>query len=73
MDSGEGKEGGHGGCNDTPAKVLQLLDQLLLVHAHKKLKKYNKQMVKKSTQIRNTIVSEGEILGGRVPAGKQGL
>ena len=38
-----------------------------------KLKKYNKMMVKKSTILINKIVSKVEILGGRVPAGKQGM
>ena len=36
-----------------------------------KLKKYNEPKVKKSTQLRNTIVSEGEILRGRVSAGSR--
>ena len=38
-----------------------------------KLTKYNDAMVDISMKLRNKIVSEGEILGGRVPAGKQGL
>ena len=38
-----------------------------------KLKKYYEPMVKKSTHLRNKIVSDVEILGGRVPARKQGL
>ena len=36
-----------------------------------KVKKYTR--LRNTTQLRNTIVSEGGILGGRMPAGKQGL
>ena len=55
--------------NDTAAKVfdgLQILDHLT------KVKTYNKPMVRKSTQLRNTIVSEGKLLSGRAPSRKQG-
>ena len=38
-----------------------------------KLKIYYELMAMKSTKLRNTILSDEEILGGRVPAGKQGL
>ena len=55
--------------NDTAAKVfdgLQILDHLT------KVKTYNEPMVRKSTQLRNTIVSEGKLLSGRAPPRKQG-
>ena len=50
-----GEEDGHEVQDDSEAEVLdgpngqQLPNQLLLVHAHKKLKIYNKPIVKKST------------------------
>ena len=62
LDSGGGKEDGLRGHNDTLAKVLQLLDQLRLIHAHNRAEEIQQPMVNISRQLRNTIVNQGEIL-----------
>ena len=53
--------------------VCTFLTSFFLSMLTTKLKKYYAPMVKKSKQLRNTILSEGEILGGSMPAEKQGL
>ena len=53
--------------------VCTFLTIFFLSMLTRKLKKYYSHIVTKSKQVRNTILSEEEILGGSMPAEKQGL
>ena len=53
--------------------VCAFLTSFVLSMLTTKMKICYARMVKKSKQLRNTILSKGKILGGSIPAEKQGL
>ena len=57
----------------TGVMVCTFLTNFFLFMLTTKLQKYCAPIIKKSKQVRNTILSEGKILGGSMPAEKQGL